>query len=311
MSEIARPNRLDTLLTEATDPTRPPVDTLTVPELVRLMNDRDAEIPRAVQHALPEITTAIAAASERMRAGGRLFYVGAGTSGRLGVLDASEIPPTFGTDPSLVVGIIAGGPAALVRSAESAEDSPEDGARALMGFALNPDDTVVGVASSGRTPFVLGAVRYAAEQGAATIGVSCTPHAELSAATAYPIEVPVGPEIVTGSTRLGAGTATKMVLNMISTICMIRLGKTYGSLMVDVRATNQKLVHRAIRIVQAAAKVDEETAREALEATDWHAKLAIAVLASGIDVAEARRRLDAADGVLRRVIGPDEQMDAA
>jgi N-acetylmuramic acid 6-phosphate etherase len=295
---------LDGLLTEAIDERQPALDAMSVPELVRLLNERDATIPAAVGAALPQISPAIAAAADRMRRGGRLIYVGAGTSGRLGVLDASEIPPTFGTGPDLVVGLIAGGPRALVSSVEAAEDDPEAGASAVAELALTADDVVVGIASSGRTPYVLGAVRFARSLGALTIGFSCNPKAVLSQAAEFPIEVTVGPEIVTGSTRMGAGTATKMVLNMISTICMIRLGKTYGTLMVDLRATNRKLVRRAVRIVEYTTGVDESAALVALRDADWQVKVAIAAIATGTSAAEARRRLDAADGMLRRVVAP-------
>ncbi len=293
---------LDELMTEAVADDDLMLDELSVAELVTLMNDRDALIPGAVRDALPAIIAAIEATSERMRAGGRLIYVGAGTSGRLGVLDASEIPPTFGTDGTVVLGLIAGGPTALVSSVESAEDSEDAGRTDLARVDPGPEDTVVGIASSGRTPYVLGALRLAGERGALTVGLSCNLDTPLSQVAQHGIEIAVGPEIVTGSTRLGAGTATKMVLNMFSTISMIRLGKTYRTLMVDVKATNAKLVRRAVRIVTLATGADEATARAALDAADWHAKLAIATIATGLGVEEARAALDGAGGVLRRVI---------
>jgi N-acetylmuramic acid 6-phosphate etherase len=295
---------LDELLTEAVADHDLSLDELTVAELVTLMNDRDAAIPGAVRAALPAITAAIEAAAERIRKGGRLIYVGAGTSGRLGVLDAAEVPPTFGTDGDVVLGLIAGGPPAIVSSVENAEDSILAGAADLAGLAPGPLDTVVGIASSGTTPYVLGALRLAAERGALTVGLSCNLGTPLSAAAEHGIEIPVGPEIVTGSTRLGAGTATKMVLNMFSTISMVQLGKTYRTLMVDVKATNAKLMRRAVRIVMLATGSDEDTARTALDASGWHAKLAIAVIATGMSVPDARAALDAADGVLRKVIEP-------
>jgi N-acetylmuramic acid 6-phosphate etherase len=293
---------LDELLTEAVADHDLSLDELTVAELVTLMNDRDAAIPGAVRAALPAITAAIEATAERIRKGGRLIYVGAGTSGRLGVLDAAEVPPTFGTDGDLVLGLIAGGPPAIVSSVEFAEDSEEAGAGDLAGLAPGPLDTVVGIASSGTTPYVLGALRLATERGALTVGLSCNLATPLSAAAEHGIEIAVGPEIVTGSTRLGAGTATKMVLNMFSTISMVQLGKTYRTLMVDVKATNAKLMRRAVRIVMLATGSDENTARTALDATGWHAKLAIAVIATGMSVPDSRAALDAADGVLRKVI---------
>jgi len=295
------PVELDELATEAVAENGRHLDELSVAELVDLMNERDATIPGAVRTALPVIAAAIDGAVRRMRSGGRLIYVGAGTSGRLGVLDASEVPPTFGVR-DVVVGVIAGGPDALVSSVEAAEDREDTGARDVAALEVGPDDTVVGVASSGRTPYVIGAVREASRRGALTVGLSCNLGAPLSAAVDHGIEIPVGPEVVSGSTRLGAGTATKMVLNMFSTITMVGLGKTYGSLMVDVQATNAKLVRRALRIVTTATGVDEATAREALDRAGWHAKVAIAMLVSGLDAEEARRRLDAAGGILRTVI---------
>jgi len=293
---------LDELLTEAVADHELALDELTVAELVTLMNDRDASIPGAVRAALPAITSAIEATAARVRDGGRLIYVGAGTSGRLGVLDAAEVPPTFGTGGDLVLGLIAGGPSAIISSVEFAEDSEEAGAADLAALGPGPLDTVVGIASSGTTPYVLGALRLAAERGALTVGLSCNLGTPLSAAAEHGIEIPVGPEIVTGSTRLGAGTATKMVLNMFSTISMVQLGKTYRTLMVDVKATNAKLMRRAVRIVTLATGVDEDTARAALDETGWHAKLAIAVIATGMNVPDAQAALDAAGGVLRKVI---------
>jgi N-acetylmuramic acid 6-phosphate etherase len=295
---------LDELITEAVADHDLALDQLTVAELVTLMNDRDAAIPGAVRAALPAITAAIEATATRVRGGGRLIYVGAGTSGRLGVLDAAEIPPTFGTGGDVVLGLIAGGPAAIVSSVEFAEDSDEAGATDLAGLAPGPLDTVVGIASSGTTPYVLGALRLATERGALTVGLSCNLGTPLSAVAEHGIEIPVGPEILTGSTRLGAGTATKMVLNMFSTISMVQLGKTYRTLMVDVKATNAKLMRRAIRIVTLATGADEDTARAALDETGWHAKLAIAVIATGMSVPDATAALDAAGGVLRKVIEP-------
>ena len=295
---------LGELMTEAVADQDLALDGLTVAELVTLMNDRDATIPGAVRVALPSITAAIEATSARIRQGGRLIYVGAGTSGRLGILDAAEIPPTFGTDGDVVLGLIAGGPTAITSAVEFAEDSEEAGAADLAGLAPGPLDTVVGIASSGTTPYVIGALRLAAERGSLTVGLSCNLGTPLSAAAEHAIEIPVGPEIVTGSTRLGAGTATKMVLNMFSTISMVQVGKTYRTLMVDVKATNAKLMRRAVRIVVLATGADEETARTALDATGWHAKLAIAVIATGMSVPDARAALDSAGGVLRKVIEP-------
>ncbi|QNE35823.1 N-acetylmuramic acid 6-phosphate etherase [Leifsonia shinshuensis] len=293
---------LDELMTEAVADNEMMLDELSVAELVTLMNNRDARIPGAVRDALPTIIEAIDATSERMRAGGRLIYVGAGTSGRLGVLDASEIPPTFGTDGDVVLGIIAGGPTALVSSIESAEDSEETGRSDLEQVDPGPLDTIVGIASSGRTPYVLGALRLGNQRGSLTVGLSCNLDAPISEVAQHGIEIAVGPEVVTGSTRLGAGTATKLVLNMFSTISMIKLGKTYKTLMVDVKATNAKLVRRAVRIVTLATGVDDAAARTALDAADWNAKLAIATVVTGMSVDDARTALSAAAGVLRTVV---------
>lgn len=289
---------LDGLTTEAVSDDGLMLDELGVARLVELMNDRDARVAAAVREAAPAIAEAIEATATRMKAGGRLIYVGAGTSGRLGVLDASEIPPTFGTSGELVIGLIAGGPDALVGSVEAAEDSRETGAADLAALSPTPLDTVVGIASSGRTPYVLGAIRRAARAGALTVGISCNIGTPLSAAAEHGIEIAVGPEIVTGSTRLGAGTATKMVLNMFSTITMVQLGKTYKTLMVDVKATNAKLVHRVLRIVTLTTGAGSAEARRALDQAGGNARLAIAMIASGMNAADARRALDRAGGRL-------------
>ncbi|WP_308467891.1 N-acetylmuramic acid 6-phosphate etherase [Rathayibacter soli] len=302
MANNAPDAALDDLLTEAVADDELMLDELSVGELVTMMNRRDAAIAGAVREALSVIVVAIEATSERIRAGGRLIYVGAGTSGRLGVLDASEIPPTFGTDGNIVLGLIAGGPLALVSSVESAEDSEDAGRADLDRLGVGPLDTVVGIASSGRTPYVLGALKLANERESLSVGLSCNTDTPVSAVARYGIEIAVGPEIVTGSTRLGAGTATKMVLNMFSTISMIRLGKTYRTLMVDVKATNAKLIRRAIRIVTLATGADEVSARTALDAADWNAKLAIATIVTGLSVSDAQSALAAVGGVLRKVV---------
>jgi N-acetylmuramic acid 6-phosphate etherase len=304
MAAVSPDPDLSELLTEAVGNQELALDKLSVAELVTLMNDRDAAIPGAVRAALPAISAAIEATAARMHRGGRLIYVGAGTSGRLGILDAAEVPPTFGTSDDVVLGLIAGGTAAITSPVEYAEDSDAAGAADLAVLNPGPLDTVVGIASSGTTPYVLGALRLAAERGALTVGLSCNLGSPVSAAAEHAIEIPVGPEIVTGSTRLGAGTATKMVLNMFTTISMVQLGKTYRTLMVDVKATNAKLLRRAVRIVTLATGADEDTARAALDEAGWHAKLAIAVIATGMSAPDARAALDAAGGVLRKVIEP-------
>jgi N-acetylmuramic acid 6-phosphate etherase len=299
--------QLDELATEAVDDGNLMLDELSVDDLVLLMNERDATIAAAVRTQLPTISRAIEETAKRMQDGGRLIYVGAGTSGRLGILDASEVPPTFGTPGDVVVGLIAGGPTAIVSSVEAAEDSSATGAADLTALSIGPLDTVIGIASSGRTPYVLGALEAANAVGALTVGLSCNTDTPVSAASRFGIEVAVGPEFVTGSTRLGAGTATKMVLNMFSTITMIRLGKTYGTLMVDVRATNAKLVRRAIRIVTMATGVEDDVAEAALDAAEWNAKLAIAMIATGLNAVDAQASLDAVGGILGKVVGPISQ----
>ncbi len=290
------------LTTERVDESLADLDTRSVADLAATMNSLDQQVPLAVEAALPMIVPAIEAIVERMSRGGRLVYVGAGTPGRLGVLDASECVPTFGTPPSLVTGLIAGGPAALTTAAEGAEDSAELGEADVTAHGVGPDDSVVGITSSGRTPYVLAAVRAARAAGALTVGLSCNADAELSEVAELPIEVVVGPEIITGSTRLRSGTAQKLVLNMISTIAMVRLGKTYGNLMVDVRASNEKLVARATGIVQRITGADAETAAAALTESGLEVKVAVLRLQLGLSVDEARARLAAAGGRLRTVL---------
>jgi N-acetylmuramic acid 6-phosphate etherase len=290
-------------VTERRNPRSADVDLASPIEIVELMNAEDALVPAAVAAQREAIARAVSAAEAAFRAGGRLFYVGAGTSGRLGVLDASECPPTFGSDAQMVQGLIAGGPMALLEAQEGAEDSPEGGARDLDARHLSARDFVVGIAASGTTPYVRGALAHAQSLGATTALVSCTPPpAEMLAAVDIPILPIVGPEVVTGSTRLKAGTATKLVLNIITTGAMIRLGKTYGNLMVDVRATNAKLVDRSERIVAEVCGIDRATARAALASSGGSVKLAIVMQGLGASRDEAERALAAAGGVIRRVL---------
>lgn len=293
---------MDGLGTEQTSDPDLELNGLDTVALVRAMERREDRVRDAVRAVTPQIAKAVDGIVARLREGGRLVYVGAGTSGRLGVLDASEIPPTFGTDPSLVVGLIAGGRDALVKSAESVEDHRQIGARDVQDIGLNERDCLVGIAASGRTPYVIGALDHANGVGALTIALACNVRAEISDHADIAIEVPVGPEIVSGSTRLGAGTATKMVLNMLSTITMIRMGKTYRTLMVDVKATNEKLVARAVRIVRDVTGVDEERARQTLEQADWSAKLAIVMIEKDCDAARAETILEQHNGFLAKVI---------
>ncbi|MFF3669698.1 N-acetylmuramic acid 6-phosphate etherase [Microtetraspora malaysiensis] len=281
------------LSTEQSDPRYSEIDRLPTEQVARLMNAADAKVPAAVAVAIPEISAAIDAIVARMKQGGRLFYVGAGTSGRLAVLDASECPPTFGTDPELVQGIIAGGVPALTRSVEGAEDDDAAGAAAIAGKEVGPLDSVVGVSASGRAPYVIGAVGEAARRGALTAGLSCNRDSALSAASEHRIEVIVGPEIVTGSTRLKAGTATKLVLNMISTIAMVRLGRTYGNSMIEVSAANSKLVDRAARMVGDITGAGLDTAHAALEAAGWQVKAAVLMIEHDLGADDARALLQA------------------
>ncbi|MGC9543261.1 N-acetylmuramic acid 6-phosphate etherase [Streptomyces sp. UG1] len=293
---------LETLTTEAFRPELAEIDRLPTLDIARLMNGEDASVPAAVASRLPEIAAAIDAIAERMARGGRLLYAGAGTAGRLGILDASECPPTFNTDPTQVVGLIAGGPEAMVTSVEGAEDSVELARADLDALALTPADTVVGISASGRTPYAIAAVEHARQQGALTIGLSCNPGSTLASAAEHGIEIVVGPELLTGSTRLKAGTAQKLVLNMLSTITMIRLGKTYGNLMVDVRASNDKLRARSHRIVALATGATDTDIERALTEADGEVKTAILILLADVDAATANGLLTAADGHLRAAL---------
>ncbi|WP_322984180.1 N-acetylmuramic acid 6-phosphate etherase [Streptomyces sp. S584] len=294
--------QLATLTTEAFRPELAEIDQLPTREIARIMNGEDATVPAAVAEKLPQIAAAIDATAERMARGGRLVYAGAGTAGRLGVLDASECPPTFNTDPSEVIGLIAGGPSAMVKAVEGAEDSKELAAADLDALGLTADDTVVGISASGRTPYAIGAVEHARAKGALTLGLSCNADSALAAAAEHGLEIVVGPELLTGSTRLKAGTAQKLVLNMLSTITMIRLGKTYGNLMVDVRASNEKLRARSRRIVSLATGAGDEEIEAALAATDGEVKNAILTILGGVDGPTATTLLADSDGHLRAAL---------
>lgn len=296
----------DSRTTEQRNPRTADIDLASAREIVDLMNREDAEIAAVVAGQAAQITSAVELAAATFRAGGRLFYVGAGTSGRLGVLDASECPPTFGTDPEMVQGLIAGGIAALTRSQEGAEDSPETGASEIDSRNVSPVDFVVGIAASGTTPYVRGALHRARELGAHTAIVACTaPPGSLLADCDVAIITVVGPEVVTGSTRLKAGTATKLVLNTITTGAMILLGKTYGNLMVDMRASNAKLADRAERIVIEVTGTSRERAREQLDAAGGLVKTALVMQMADVDRITAERLLAENGGVIRRIIpGP-------
>ncbi|MCG9132282.1 N-acetylmuramic acid 6-phosphate etherase [Candidatus Poribacteria bacterium] len=289
--------------TEERNPNSTDIDLKSTSEIVRIFHEEDQKAVAAVEAASDAITHAIDLCVDAFRAGGRLFYVGAGTSGRLGVLDASECPPTFSTPPEMVQGIIAGGDVALRRSIEGEEDKPESGARAVQELQLTSQDVIVGIASSGRTPYVIGALKQAHAIGATTMFLCCVPPPEqLKGWVTHFITPIVGPEIITGSTRLKSGTATKLVLNMLTTVSMIKLGKVYNNLMVDVHASNSKLVARSIRIVQAATGVDIETAEAALAQADGRAKLAIVILAKELNVTDAKALLEKHSGFLRHIL---------
>ena len=297
-----QPTPLEQLTTEARNPASAAIDSLSALEIVQLMNGEDALVAAAVADQAESIARAIDAITQRLRSGGRLVYLGAGTSGRLGVLDASECPPTFSTPPELVVGVIAGGQEALTRSIEGAEDVPGSGGRDLQNIALTPQDAVVGIATSGRTPYVIGGLQYALQIGALTIGLSCNADSELQACSQLMIVPVVGPEVISGSTRLKAGTATKMVLNMLSTGAMVRLGKTYGNLMVDLRAVNAKLIARSQRIVSELTGLDAAAAEALLAECDGELKTAIVAQQRGVPPHDARRLLAEAEGHLRRAL---------
>ncbi|GAA4227006.1 N-acetylmuramic acid 6-phosphate etherase [Streptosporangium album] len=294
---------LSELTTESADPRFAGIDRMTVAELAATMNGADATVPGAVAKALPQITPAIEAAAERMKAGGRLVYVGAGTPGRLGVLDASECPPTFGTPPEQVFAIIAGGESAIVSPCEGAEDDPDAAVKAIDAAGIGPLDTVVGIASSGRTPFVISAVRHARERGALTVGLSCNAGTPLSDEAEHAIEVLVGPEVLSGSTRLRAGTAQKLVLNMFSTIVMVQLGKTYGNLMVDVKASNGKLRERAVRIVRTITGAGRDEALAVLDRNGFNVKQAVVASRFDLNPQDAATRLARSGGRLRTALG--------
>lgn len=293
---------LDRSITEAVDPLNRDLDTLRLHDLLVLMNRADYSLPKAVEQELPHIERAVEAIVGALRSGGRLYYVGAGTSGRLGVLDASECPPTFGVSADLVHGIIAGGDAALRRSSEAAEDSEESGAADLQHAGFKSGDILVGIAASGHTPYVLGAIREAKRLGSKTVGISCTSPSPLSDAVDYPIEPKPGPELIAGSTRLRAGTATKLVLNMISTSAMIQLGHVYGNLMVNVQPTNRKLAARARRIIMQVTGVDEAAATTLLNDSGNNVRVAIVMEKKKASRQDAERILHQAKGRLRTAL---------
>ena len=295
---------LSALGTETANPRTTGLDTMGTLELLQVMNAEDQTVAVAVREVLPAVARAVELVVRSRRLGGRLVYLGAGTSGRIGLLDAVECPPTFGTAPEEVLGLIAGGSGAFGVAVEGAEDDSDLGAADLAAVGVGPADVVVGLAASGRTPYVLGGLRHARAVGAATVAVACNRGAPVSALADVAIEVETGPEVLTGSTRLKAGTAQKMVCNMLSSAAMVSTGKVYANLMVDVRPTNAKLLDRARRIVAAAAEVDEDRAERALQAADGHAKTAIVMLLTGGTPDTARARLEQHDGHVREAVRP-------
>ncbi len=302
MTEHALISELERLVSEDRNPDTMDIDVLPTVDILTRINDEDKRVAFAVEKTIPEIARAVDSTVAAFRKGARLVYVGAGTSGRIGVLDASECPPTFRVPPGMVVGLIAGGLDALVRATEGAEDNVARGRDALEAISLSADDVVVGLAASGRTPYVIGALEYAKEVGATTVALSCNPDSAIAAIADIAISPVVGPEALTGSTRMKAGTAEKLVLNMLTTASMIRIGKTYQNLMVDLHASNKKLVARAARIVMQAADCSLDEARAALDTTGNDVKLAILIRRTGMNVDEARDALERADGFLRKAI---------
>jgi N-acetylmuramic acid 6-phosphate etherase len=293
---------LEKLLTEQPNPASEGIDTLPTEQALRIINAEDQKVALAVEKEIPAIARAVDAAVTALERGGRLFYIGAGTSGRLGVLDASEIPPTYSASPEMVQGIMGGGERALTRASETSEDDPDTGVRDLLARGFAAQDVLVGIAASGRTPYVLGAIAEARRMGAVTVGICCTPDSELSRAVDIPIAPLVGPEVLAGSTRMKAGTAQKLVLNMLSTGTFIRLGYVYGNLMVNVQPTNHKLVERARRIVAQAAGVEPGRAAELLTAGGNRVRTAIVMGKIGVSREEADRRLEAAGGRVARAL---------
>ena len=290
---------LSTLITEQRNPNSMHVDSLSALEIVQLMNQEDKQVPLAIEKCLPQIAQAVECIVAAFQQGGRLVYIGAGTSGRLGVLDASECPPTFGVSPEMVKGIIAGGERALRHPIEGAEDSKEQAVIDLQTIQFSSKDVLVGIAASGRTPYVIGALEYAKSLGSATVSIASNPNSAMANIVDIAIDTVVGPEVLTGSSRLKSGTAQKLVLNMLTTASMILMGKCYQNLMVDVQASNEKLKARAIRIVMQAKDCDKALAEETLKLADQNAKLAIMMILSGLDRAQAEALLEKHQGKLQ------------
>ncbi|MCK6264876.1 N-acetylmuramic acid 6-phosphate etherase [Vibrio sp. ZSDE26] len=293
---------LSHLVSEGRNPDTMDIDLLSSEQIVQRLNQQDKQVPIAVEKELPQIAKAVDAITSAFKRQGRLIYMGAGTSGRLGVLDASECPPTFGVSDQMVIGLIAGGAEAILKAKEGAEDSLTLGVDDLKNINFTHQDVVVGIAASGRTPYVIGALEYANDIGATTVALSCNPSSPIAEIAQIAISPVVGPEALTGSTRLKSGTAQKLILNMLTTASMIRLGKSYQNLMVDVKATNKKLVARAARIVTQATDCDVSIATQTLEQTKYDVKLAILMILTGLSLEEAKQQLNNQDGFLRKAV---------
>lgn len=293
---------LSRMVTESRNAASTNINQLSTIDMLQVINNEDKQVPLAVEKVLPQVAQLVDKVAQAFLNGGRLIYVGAGTSGRLGILDASECPPTYGTPHEQVVGLIAGGHQAIFRAVENAEDKPELGEQDLLNIQFNDKDVLVGIAASGRTPYVLGALAYARKVGAVTASISCNPNSPVANAADIAITPIVGPEVVTGSSRMKAGTAQKLVLNMITTGAMIRIGKVFGNLMVDVEATNAKLVERQVKIVMEATECDRQTAELALQQCQRHCKTAILMILSGLDAQEARQLLSDNQGFIRTAL---------
>ena len=293
---------LNKIATEQRNPNTMNIDTLSTLEMVKLINREDHRVAEDVSMVTDKIAEAVDLIADRLSKGGRLIYCGAGTSGRLGILDAVECPPTYSTDPEMVQALMAGGYGAIFKAVEGAEDSKELGVEDMKKISFNEKDVLVGIAASGRTPYVLGCMEYAKELGAPTVSVTCCPGSVLDSFADIGIAPTPGPEVVTGSTRMKSGTAQKMVLNMLSTGAMIKLGKVYGNLMVDVKPSNEKLIRRCVTIVCAATECDEAAATAALEKCGYHPKVAIVMVLMGVNAEQAKAMLDKADGRVAKVL---------
>ncbi|MTC28094.1 N-acetylmuramic acid 6-phosphate etherase [Providencia alcalifaciens] len=293
---------LSKMVTESRNEASTHIDQLSTLEMLQVINNEDKKVPLAVEKTLPQIAQLVEKVADAFQRGGRLIYSGAGTSGRLGILDASECPPTYGTPHEQVIGLIAGGHQAIFRAVENAEDKPELGEQDLKNINFNQNDVLVGIAASGRTPYVLGAMKYARALGATVAAISCNPDSPVSQAADIAITPIVGAEVVTGSSRMKAGTAQKLILNMITTGAMIRIGKVFGNLMVDVEATNAKLIERQTKIVMEATECDRQTAESALQQCDRHCKTAILMILSGLNADEARQLLAKNHGFIRTAL---------